>query len=65
MLVANYPYKKNLKESVGKHLKYTETSMFGYEFQANGKFAVVGPSAYKRNWYAEVTMKDGKILKVS
>ena len=65
MLAANYPYKKNLKASIGKRLKYQETSIFGNEFVETGKFAVVGPSAYKRNWYAEVTMKDGLIHKVS
>lgn len=39
--------------------------MFGPEYTANGKFAVVGPSPYVRKWYAEVTMKDGLIAKVS
>jgi hypothetical protein len=59
-----YPSKKVLKESVGKSLNYAETSMFGPEYKANGKFAVAdgGP---KRAWFAEVTMEDGKIKKVS
>jgi hypothetical protein len=39
--------------------------MFGPEYKADGKFAVVGPSAYERKWFAEVTMKEGKIVKVS
>ena len=38
---------------------------FGPEFKANGTFCVVGPSPYKRKWFAEVTMKDGKIAKVA
>ena len=64
MLGASYPTKKALKESVGQSLRYVETSMFGAEFQSNGTFCVVGPSPYKRNWFAEVTMQDGKISKV-
>ena len=64
MLVANYKYEKDLEASVGKPLRYTETSFFGLEYKATGTFPVVGPSAYQRNWYAEVTMKDGKIVRV-
>lgn len=64
MLVARYKTKKALRESVGKPLKYQETSMFGEEFKPNGTFCVVGPGAYQRKWYAEVTMEDYKIKKV-
>lgn len=59
-----YKAKKDLKASVGKPLGYTETSMFGPEYTDNGRFAVVGPSAHERKWFAQVTMKDGKIAKV-
>lgn len=64
MIQAHYATKKALKESVGKPLMYNETSMFGIEFLPNGKFCVAdyGP---KRSWFAEVTMKDGLIHKVS
>lgn len=65
MLGATYKTKKLLKESVGQSLRYVETSMFGAEYNPNGKFCVVGPSPYERKWYAEVTMRDGLILKVS
>ena len=65
MMAANYPTKKALKESVGERLRYEETSMFGPEYRADGKFAVVGPSPYQRKWFAQVTMKDGLIAKVS
>lgn len=65
MLAAKYKFKKDLKASIGKELFYTETSIFGKEYQANGSFCVVGPSAYDRKWYAKVTMKDNKIVKVS
>ena len=65
LAAAGYKTKKDLKASVGKPLGFSETSMFGPEYKADGKFAVVGPSAYERKWFAEVTMKEGKIAKVS
>ena len=65
LAAAGYKTKKDLKASVGKPLNYNETSMFGPEYKSTGKFAVVGPSAYDRKWFAEVTMVDGKIAKVS
>jgi hypothetical protein len=64
MMGASYPTKKALKESVGKSLRYVETSIFGDEYHENGTFCVVGPSPYERKWFAEVTMVDGKIAKV-
>jgi len=64
MMGALYKYKKELKASIGKPLNYVETSMFGEEYKPNGTFCVVGPSPYKRTWFAEVTMKDGVIYKV-
>ena len=67
MLVARYKTKKALKESKGKELRYQETSLFGQEFpkDGNGTFAVVGPGAYERKWYAQVTVKDYLITKVT
>ncbi len=63
---ASYKHKKDLKASVGQPLRYVETSFFGEEYNPNGKFPVVGPCARtNRKWYAEVTMRDGKIHKVS
>lgn len=65
MMGASYKTKKALKESVGKELRYVETSMFGEEYDDNGTFCVVGPCAHtNRKWYAQVTMEDGKIKKV-
>ena len=64
MLVARYVCKKDLKASIGRRLRYEETSMFGEEYKDNGKFCVVGPGAYDRKWYAEVTMKAGLIERV-
>ena len=65
MMAANYPTKKALKASIGNPLRYEETSMFGPEYKPNGHFAVVGPSTYQRKWFAQITMKDGVISKVS
>ena len=65
LAASGYKTKKDLKASVGKPLGYSETSMFGPEYKSTGSFAVVGPSAYERQWFATVTMADGKIAKVS
>ncbi len=65
LAASGYKTKKELKESVGKPLRYNETSMFGPEYKSTGSFAVVGPSAYDRKWFATVVMADGKIAKVS
>jgi len=65
MMAANYPTKKALKASVGSELRYEETSIHGAEYRADGKFCVVGPSPYQRKWFAQVTMVDGLISKVS
>lgn len=69
MLIANYPSKKVLKENVGKPLNYTETSAFGPEYQNNGTFCVCNRPSITgikgREFFAEVTMKDGLIAKVT
>lgn len=65
MVGANYPTKKALIENIGKSLKYVETSMFEAEYKSTGTFCVVGPSPYQRKWFAEVTMENGLIKKVS
>ena len=64
MLVAKYKYKKDLKNSIGQSLKYQETSLFGEEYKYNGRFTVVGPAAYNRKWYGEVTIENGLIARV-
>lgn len=65
LAASGYKTKKELKAAVGQKLNYEETSMFGPEYKSNGKFAVVGPSAYDRKWFAEVTMENDIIKKVS
>jgi len=65
MMGARYATKKELKAAIGQPLRYEETSFFGSEYRETGKFCVVGPSPTQRKWFAEVTMKDGLIAKVS
>jgi hypothetical protein len=65
MMGASYKTKKDLKAAVGQPLRYVETSFFGPEYKADGKFCVVGPSPTDRKWYAAVTMVNGLIAKVS
>jgi hypothetical protein len=61
---AHYKTKKELKASIGQPLRYSETSFFGVEYKANGQFCVADSSP-RRSWFANVTMRDGLILKVS
>jgi len=65
MMGARYKTKKDLKAAIGQPLRYEETSFFGPEYKESGKFCVVGPSPRERKWYAEVTMQNGLIAKVS
>ena len=57
-----------IKENIGEELDYTETSMFGKEYKSDGKFCGCNRphiTGYKREFFAEVTMRDDKISKVS
>ena len=67
MIIFNYKSKKVLKENIGQPLNYIETSMFGNEYIPNGM--LVGANrphitGIGREFFAQVSMKDGKILKV-
>lgn len=67
MMIFNYPSKKVLKENIGKPLRYTETSIFGNEYVPNG--VIIGANRphitrQGREFFAEVTLKDGLIIKV-
>ena len=62
---SGYKTKKELKSSIGKPLQFYETSMFGPEYKSNGTFCLVGPDAHTRKWFAEVTMINDLIAKVS
>lgn len=66
-LIAVYPSKKECKENIGKPLKYTETSMFGPEYKADGELTVCNrPHITKlgREWFGQVTMENGLIKSV-
>lgn len=65
MMAVSYPTKKALKKSIGQPLRYQETSLFGPEYQKTGQFTAVGPSPYQKNYFAQITMEDGLIKKVS
>lgn len=67
MLLAIYPSKKALKESIGAPLHYRETSLFGPEYKSDGELTVANRphlSGIGREFFATVTMRDGKIEKV-
>jgi hypothetical protein len=76
MLLVCYPSKKVLKASVGKPLRYRETSVFGEEYRRDGVLTVAyRPSIWKhvdpetgvwsgREFFARVTVKEGLISKV-
>jgi hypothetical protein len=64
MLVFNYESKKALKESIGKPLRYIETSMFGPEYRDNGILTGANRphiTGKGREFFANVTMANGLI----
>lgn len=69
MLIFLYTSKKALKEAIGQPLKYRETSLFGPEYKADGVLTgsnrpqITGIKG--REFFANVTMVEGKIAKVS
>jgi len=68
MMIVHYASKKDLKAAIGQPLKYSETSMFGPEFKADGNFCVARRPHLQgggREFFASVTMKGGLIAKVS
>ena len=73
MMILNYPSKKVLKENVGQKLKYTETCTdFGFpaEFRTDGTFCGCNRpqdsrGTGKREFFAEVTMREGLIFSIA
>ena len=64
MLIFNYESKKVLKESIGKPLRFIETSMFGAEYRDNGTLTGANRphiTGKGREFFANVTMVDGLI----
>ena len=67
MLIFNYATKKELKENIGKSLNYQETSMFGPEYEANGKLTGCNRphmTGLGREWFGQVTLENNIIVKV-
>lgn len=67
MLVFNYTSKKELKESIGKPLRYIETSIFGPEYRDNGILTGANRphiTGKGREFFANVTMANGLIVGV-
>jgi hypothetical protein len=68
MMIVYYKSKKELKENMGKRLKYQETSMFGPEYRSNGEFTasnrpqITGRGG--REFFARITMLNDLISKV-
>lgn len=68
MLIVKYPSKKNLKENIGKPLKYIETSLFGDEYLENGELIVANRPQITntgREWFGTITMENGFVKKVT
>lgn len=67
-MIANYPTKKECRANIGRRLRYTETSMFGPEYKQNGVLFVCNRpqiTGSGREWFGQITMKDGLISEVS
>ena len=67
MSVYNCKTKQILKGRIGQSADglFRETSLYGPEYKGDGRYAIVGPSPTERKWYAEVTVVNGTITKVS
>ena len=75
MMIVNYKSKKDLKNSIGKKLDYTETSLFGNEYKSNGKFSACNRPSINtilinrgilkaREFFTTITMENDLIKKV-
>tara|TARA_Y100001963_G_C6758704_1_gene438254 strand:+ start:965 stop:1174 length:210 start_codon:yes stop_codon:yes gene_type:complete len=68
-MIFNYESKKQMKECIGQPLRYTETSFFGEEYKSDGSFIgcnrpTLPEGTGTREFFAKVTMEDGKIKEV-
>ena len=64
MIVFNYASKKELKASIGKPLRFIETSMFGAEYRDNGILTGANRphiTGKGREFFANVIMENGLI----
>ena len=66
-MVVKYKSKKELRENIGKPLKYIETSLFGPEYRDNGILTVANRphiTGLGREFFARVTIESGLIVEV-
>lgn len=69
MMIFPYVSKADLTKNVGQRLRYDETSIFGPEYTADGTMtgsnrpSITGIKG--REFFAQVTTRDGLILKVT
>ena len=61
-MIFDYATKKELKENIGKPLRYEETSIFGVEYKSHG--TLTGTNHARRSWFANVTMENDIIKAV-
>ena len=68
MIIFNYPSKKALKENIGNHLLYLETSIFGAEYVSNGTMTGANRpyiTGKGKSFFTNVTLKNDIIVKVT
>ena len=65
MGIHGFKTKKELKAAIGEEPRFIETSLYGSEYKGDGEYIVVGPSPTVRKWYANITVTDGVIAKVT
>ena len=63
--IAGFKTKKALKDAIGNTPKFIQTSIFGNEYKGDGIYTVVGPHPTVRTWFAELTIVNGRIHKVT
>jgi hypothetical protein len=65
MLVGLYRTKRELAQSIGEPLHFEDRSLMASEYAPFGTFIVVGPGGGAlRSWMAEVTLLQGRIVRV-
>ena len=69
MIIVRYSTKEELESCIGEYLKYEETNVKQKRYTPNGSFTVSNRPSVTGNrnlpeFWAVVTMKDGKINKV-
>lgn len=66
-MIFNYSSKKELKAAIGQPLRYTETSLFGAEYKADGMITGANRphiTGKGREFFANVYMQNGLIKSV-